>query len=110
MGLDQRQRRAELMARIGRESPQGMNGRAETQNKIIDRVDQPAHLSGDTVFDRSDIIRAAPGNRAFQPVQRSQGAFDGKPLRLYNVGPDATLTNFSATRFVLEPSEFARLG
>lgn len=43
-------------------------------------------------------------NSLFTLPRHDRGAFDGKPARLYNVGPDATLTNFSATRFVLEPT------
>ncbi len=42
-------------------------------------------------------------NTLFNLPPHDRAAFDGKPQRLYNVGPDAALTNFSATRFVLEP-------
>ena len=42
-------------------------------------------------------------NSQFNIPPHDRNAFDGKPQRLYNVGPDAALTNFSATRFVLEP-------
>ena len=42
-------------------------------------------------------------NTLFNIPPHDRGAFDGKPQRLYNVGPDAALTNFSATRFVIEP-------
>lgn len=42
-------------------------------------------------------------NSRFAPAPHDRGAFDGKAQRLYNVGPDAALANFSATRFVIEP-------
>ena len=42
-------------------------------------------------------------NTLFNLPPHDRAAFDGKPQRLYNVGPDAALTNFSATRFVIEP-------
>ena len=52
------------------------------------------HIEGNFIIDNS-LFNVQPHDRA---------AFDGKALRLYNVGPDAALTNFSATRFVIEPS------
>ena len=51
------------------------------------------HIEGNFIIDNS-LFNSNPHDRA---------AFDGKALRLYNVGPDAALTNFSATRFVIEP-------
>ncbi|MDE0713731.1 MAG: D-alanyl-D-alanine carboxypeptidase/D-alanyl-D-alanine-endopeptidase [Gammaproteobacteria bacterium] len=51
------------------------------------------HVDGNLIID----------NTLFKIPRHDRAAFDGKPLRLYNVGPDAALTNFSATRFVIEP-------
>ncbi len=51
------------------------------------------HIQGNLIID----------NSLFNIPQHDRAAFDGKASRLYNVGPDATLTNFSATRFVIEP-------
>ena len=51
------------------------------------------HIEGNLIIDNS-LFNIPPHDRA---------AFDGKSQRLYNVGPDAALTNFSATRFVIEP-------
>ncbi|MGI9318972.1 MAG: D-alanyl-D-alanine carboxypeptidase/D-alanyl-D-alanine endopeptidase [bacterium] len=51
------------------------------------------HVEGNFIIDNS-LFNISPHDRA---------AFDGKAQRLYNVGPDAALTNFSATRFVIEP-------
>jgi len=48
-------------------------------------------ISGDLVLDRS-LFRAPVIN---------PGAFDKRPLRAYNVGPDALLLDFFALRFVL---------
>ncbi len=42
-------------------------------------------------------------NTRFAPGRHDRSAFDGKAARLYNVGPDAALVNFSATRLVIEP-------
>ena len=39
----------------------------------------------------------------FDIAQHDRGAFDNQPDRLYNVGPDAVLVNFSATTFILSP-------
>ena len=50
-------------------------------------------IAGDLVID----------NSGFAPRRHDRGAFDGKSQRVYNVGPDAALLNFSATRFVIEP-------
>jgi D-alanyl-D-alanine carboxypeptidase/D-alanyl-D-alanine-endopeptidase (penicillin-binding protein 4) len=53
-------------------------------------------------------IRAINGslvidNSLFDIPPHNRGKFDEQPARLYNVGPDAALTNFSATRFVFHP-------
>ena len=50
-------------------------------------------ITGDLVIDNSH----------FAVESHDRDAFDGKTERLYNIGPDAALTNFSATRFVIEP-------
>ena len=42
-------------------------------------------------------------NSRFAPAPHDRDAFDGKAQRLYNVGPDAALVNFSVTHFVIEP-------
>jgi D-alanyl-D-alanine carboxypeptidase/D-alanyl-D-alanine-endopeptidase (penicillin-binding protein 4) len=52
-----------------------------------------AEIRGDLVLDRT----------AFAPVEHDPAAFDGKPLRPYNVGPDALLFNFAALRLTLVP-------
>lgn len=52
-----------------------------------------SHIQGNLIIDNT-LYNIPPHDRA---------AFDGKAQRLYNVGPDAALTNFSATRFVIEP-------
>ncbi len=39
----------------------------------------------------------------FDIARHDRGAFDNRPHRLYNVGPNAALVNFSATRFILSP-------
>ena len=51
------------------------------------------HIAGDVVVDSSFFDA--------RPVYR--GDFDGRPSRAYNVGPDATLVNFFATRFRFFP-------
>lgn len=51
-------------------------------------------IRGDLVLDRS----------AFAPVEHDEAAFDGKPLRPYNAGPDALLLNFKAVRLQLIPA------
>ncbi|MCX8018491.1 MAG: D-alanyl-D-alanine carboxypeptidase, partial [Rhodocyclaceae bacterium] len=43
-------------------------------------------IRGELVLDRS----------AFAPISHDPAAFDGQPLRPYNVGPDALLFNFAA--------------
>jgi D-alanyl-D-alanine carboxypeptidase/D-alanyl-D-alanine-endopeptidase (penicillin-binding protein 4) len=50
-------------------------------------------IAGDIVLDRS----------AFAPVDFDPAAFDNKPQRAYNVGPDALLLDFQALRFTLQP-------
>ena len=50
------------------------------------------HLAGDLVLDRS----------AFSIAALDPGAFDDKPMRPYNIGPDALLTNFQSLRFTLQ--------
>ncbi len=50
-------------------------------------------IRGDLVLDRS----------AFAPVAHDPAAFDGKPLRPYNVGPDALLFNFATVHLTLVP-------
>ena len=55
------------------------------------RVRGIEHIVGDVVLDRSSF--AVP---AVDP-----GAFDDKPMRPYNVGPDGLLVNFRALRFTL---------
>jgi D-alanyl-D-alanine carboxypeptidase/D-alanyl-D-alanine-endopeptidase (penicillin-binding protein 4) len=42
-------------------------------------------------------------NSLFNTPAHDRAAFDKQPTRLYNVGPSALLTNFSATRFVIYP-------
>jgi D-alanyl-D-alanine carboxypeptidase/D-alanyl-D-alanine-endopeptidase (penicillin-binding protein 4) len=59
----------------------------QAQARGIRRID------GDIVLDRS--VFNAP---AIDP-----GAFDDKPMRPYNVGPDGLLLNFRALRFTLQP-------
>lgn len=51
-------------------------------------------IEGDLVLDRS----------AFRLPAHDPAAFDGEPLRPYNVGPDAMLVNFKALRFVFSPN------
>ncbi len=53
------------------------------------------HIDGNLIID----------NTLFNIPPHDRGAFDGQSERLYNVGPDAALTNFSATRFVIEPMD-----
>ena len=52
-----------------------------------------AHIAGDVVLDRT----------AFDIPSIDPGAFDDKPMRPYNVGPDGLLINFRALRFTLLP-------
>ena len=49
------------------------------------------HIDGDFVLDRS----------LFDIENRDPGAFDGQPLRAYNVNPDPFLVNLKAVRFTL---------
>src|ERR1700681_1097228 len=51
-------------------------------------------LTGDLVLDRTWFDTGA-----YDP-----GAFDGEPLRPYNVGPDALAVNFKSVRFVFAPN------
>lgn len=55
------------------------------------RVRGVQHISGDVLLDRT----------AFNVPAIDPGAFDDKPMRPYNVGPDALLINFRALRFTL---------
>lgn len=57
------------------------------------RVRGIERITGDIVLDRS----------AFAPVEFNPAAFDNKPQRAYNVGPDALLLDFQALRFTLQP-------
>jgi D-alanyl-D-alanine carboxypeptidase/D-alanyl-D-alanine-endopeptidase (penicillin-binding protein 4) len=50
-------------------------------------------ISGDIVLDRS----------VFNVPAIDPGAFDDKPMRPYNIGPDGLLLNFRALRFTLLP-------
>ncbi|MDP2169172.1 MAG: D-alanyl-D-alanine carboxypeptidase/D-alanyl-D-alanine-endopeptidase [Rhodocyclaceae bacterium] len=54
-------------------------------------------IRGDLVLDRG----------AFAPVEHDPAAFDGKPLRPYNVGPDALLFNFATLHLSLLPETMA---
>ena len=55
------------------------------------RVRGIQHIAGDIVLDRS----------IFNVPDIDPGAFDDKPMRPYNVGPDGLLINFRALRFTL---------
>ena len=57
------------------------------------RVRGIRHIAGDVVLDRGvfDVPRIDPG------------AFDAKPMRPYNVGPDGLLIDFQTLRFTLQP-------
>ena len=57
------------------------------------RVRGIQHIAGDVVLDRS----------VFNVPAIDPGAFDDKPMRPYNVGPDGLLINFRALRFTLLP-------
>jgi D-alanyl-D-alanine carboxypeptidase/D-alanyl-D-alanine-endopeptidase (penicillin-binding protein 4) len=52
-----------------------------------------ATVEGDLVLDRS----------FFAPMAHRPAAFDGEPLKPYNVGPDALLVNFKAVKFGFAP-------
>ena len=56
-----------------------------------------ARITGDLVLDRSQ----------FRVPAHDPSAFDGDPLRPYNVGPDALLLNFKAVRFLFVPDAAA---
>ena len=51
-------------------------------------------IDGDLVLDHS----------YFAPATHDPAAFDGEPLKPYNVGPDALLVNFKSVRFVFAPN------
>jgi D-alanyl-D-alanine carboxypeptidase/D-alanyl-D-alanine-endopeptidase (penicillin-binding protein 4) len=51
-------------------------------------------IDGDLVLDRS----------FFAPAPYDPAAFDGEPLKPYNVGPDALLVNFKAVKFTFAPN------
>jgi serine-type D-Ala-D-Ala carboxypeptidase/endopeptidase (penicillin-binding protein 4) len=55
-------------------------------------------ITGDLVLDRSLIAQ----------VEHDSAAFDDKPLRPYNVGPDALLLNFKAVRLNLLPDPLGK--
>jgi len=57
------------------------------------RVRGIAHIAGDVVLDRT----------AFDLPSLDPGAFDDKPMRPYNVGPDGLLINFGTLHFTLQP-------
>ena len=57
------------------------------------RVRGIQHIAGDIVLDRT----------VFNVPSLDPGAFDDKPMRPYNVGPDGLLINFRALRFTLQP-------
>ena len=57
------------------------------------RVRGVRQIGGDVVLDRA----------VFNVPAIDPGAFDDKPMRPYNVGPDALLINFRALRFTLLP-------
>lgn len=57
------------------------------------RVRGIQQINGDIVLDRN----------AFNVPSIDPGAFDDKPMRPYNVGPDGLLLNFRAMRFTLLP-------
>jgi serine-type D-Ala-D-Ala carboxypeptidase/endopeptidase (penicillin-binding protein 4) len=51
-------------------------------------------IDGDLILDRS----------FFAPGPYDPAAFDGEPLKPYNVGPDALLVNFNAVKFAFAPN------
>jgi D-alanyl-D-alanine carboxypeptidase/D-alanyl-D-alanine-endopeptidase (penicillin-binding protein 4) len=57
------------------------------------RVRGISHIAGDIVLDRT----------VFNVPSIDPGAFDDKPMRPYNVGPDGLLINFRALRFSILP-------
>ena len=56
------------------------------------------HINGNIVLDRSRFGPAS--SMPFDPT-----TFDNKPMRPYNVGPDALLLNFRALQLVLTPQD-----
>ena len=56
-----------------------------------------AAIDGDLVLDRT----------FFAPGAHDPAAFDGEPLKPYNVGPDALLVNFKSVKFAFAPSPAA---
>lgn len=56
------------------------------------------HIDGDIIID----------NGRFDLPEIDPGAFDGEPLRAYNVGPDAMLVNFKVVQFWFEPEPDTR--
>ncbi len=62
---------------------------------LLQRVQQLGvrEIRGDIVLDR----------RAFQLAPRDPGAFDGEPLRPYNVGPDALVLNYKTVVYSFVP-------
>jgi len=61
------------------------------------RANGLAAVDGDLVLDRT----------FFGPIAHDPAAFDGEPLKPYNVGPDALLVNFKAVKFGFAPSAAA---
>jgi D-alanyl-D-alanine carboxypeptidase/D-alanyl-D-alanine-endopeptidase (penicillin-binding protein 4) len=57
------------------------------------RTEGLAVIEGNLVLDRS----------FFAPIAHRPGAFDGEPLKPYNVGPDALLVNFKSVKFGFAP-------
>ncbi|MDR1887977.1 MAG: D-alanyl-D-alanine carboxypeptidase/D-alanyl-D-alanine-endopeptidase [Zoogloeaceae bacterium] len=55
------------------------------------------HIEGNLILDRS-VFNVPPYNPA---------AFDNRPMRAYNVGPDGLLMDFRALRFTLRPEDDA---
>ncbi len=51
-------------------------------------------IRGDLVLDRA----------FFAPAAHDPAAFDGEPLKPYNVGPDALLVSFKSVRFIFAPN------
>ena len=51
-------------------------------------------IHGNLVLDRS----------FFAPIPHNPAAFDGEPLKPYNVGPDALLVNFKSVKFAFAPN------
>lgn len=61
------------------------------------RANGLAVVDGDLVLDRS----------FFAPMPHDPAAFDGEPLKPYNVGPDALLVNFKSVKFAFAPNAAA---